>query len=176
MAMNTVLAAIALSLFVAVSADGRTFAQLACESRCLTAYKSCLLATRDVERCLDGYDVCAGACAGAIDVTLSGIDSDAMLGARGRRVEVTGHVDCPEGATFRLYAVSVSQPSTGAYAEGRGRGECLGEAVGWAIDAAAQGAAAFEAGDALACGIVSVRDADGVVSFRRWCVDVTLAE
>jgi len=89
----------------------------------------------------------------------------------GRKVQVEGHVTCPEGETFTIRTV-VSQDSTGAQAEGRVQGVCTGEfRQHWTAIARVQGPTPLEEGNATACGWADVSTYNGI---WHWCVRTRL--
>ena len=89
----------------------------------------------------------------------------------GRRVQVEGHVTCPEGDTFTIRTV-VSQDSTGVQAEGRVQGVCSGEfRQVWTAIATVRGPTPLEEGNATACGWADVSTYNGTY---HWCVHTHL--
>jgi hypothetical protein len=85
----------------------------------------------------------------------------------GRRVQVEGHVTCPEGDTFTIRTV-VSQDSIGVQAEGRVQGVCTGDfRQVWTAVARVQGPTPLEEGNATACGWADVSTYNGTY---HWCV------
>ncbi len=84
-------------------AQAYTFAQLACESRCLTEFKACAASQNhaggNYYLCEDTYYDCKFGCTGALDPFSSGISTPASVLSNGRRLVVSGHASCEAGAT-----------------------------------------------------------------------------
>lgn len=72
--------------------------------------------------------------------------------ANSRQVDVTGHLACTEGGTFRV-DVTITQASAGAEGEGHTQDKCTGETQTWTVLVVARGPAEFAPGPALVQGV-----------------------
>jgi hypothetical protein len=107
-------------------------------------------------------------------VVLNTIDHEAILGAGGRLVAVTGPLRC-SGVERARIRVTVSQRTTGAVAEGRWRGLCRRTTTTWTAGKfVPHGAAMFQAGTAQACALAVTRRAQRATDAKQWCRTITL--
>ncbi len=98
--------------------------------------------------------------------TVRGIHSPLAIGAGGRLVAVTGHIDCvPLGEVVTIQVV-VNQAATGAAAAGQGRVVCTGAPAPWVAPTLAVGPGGFVPGPSQACAL-----ATGPTTFVQWCRD-----
>lgn len=101
------------------------------------------------------------------------IDPLAFLTDAGRGVIVTGPITCtPRERVF--LSVTVTQRSTGAFAEGRGVSTCTGEPQQWEVAAPVKGRATFADGPAIAVAVARSTDHGTATDAHQWLVDVTL--
>ena len=103
------------------------------------------------------------------------IDAAGTIADHGRQVVLTGPLQCTQVEWVDL-RVTVTQRTTGAVAEGRVRlrgGTAVQE---WAVAAATQGSAAFEAGPATAVAIAVTSAKGEVTDAHQWLVGVMLEE
>jgi hypothetical protein len=105
-----------------------------------------------------------------------GINSPLTLAENGRKVVVTGHVNCTLGEDYEIQT-AVTQRTTGAMAKGRTVGRCSGreqqfEAATWVYDQAL-----FQPGKGQACAILITRSRNAITDVFQWCrkEDVELA-
>ena len=154
------------------------FAQLSCESRCYTAWKSCQTAQNhpggNYYLCEDNYYDCKFGCTGAIDSFSSGIDPTASLLSGGRRLVVSGHVSCQSGATYRILSASALQDTAVAISTTPFVATCTGDAQTWELVLVARGSAAFDVGPVHVCASGDVYDSTTLLATRQWCIDGTV--
>ena len=106
-------------------------------------------------------------------VLINTIDPVVTVTDRGRLLIVTGPITCTRGERAFL-RVTVSQRTTGAVAEGRGRVVCTGDNQQWEVHAATQGKASFDEGPAIAVAIARSADRGVITDAHQWLVEVTL--
>jgi hypothetical protein len=115
------------------------------------------------------------AAASAIDPAGSQVAGSALLGVNGTSVRVSGVVRCTVCRSFTLGA-TVSQPASGAVAQGGVRCVCHGSSERWLLTARTREATTFRAGPARVCVWVLARGAGNrAIDARQWCESVTLA-
>ena len=106
-------------------------------------------------------------------VRFRGFDSILAVSNNGRRIFVTGKLNCTAGDRVQVLA-RLTQRTTGAVAEGTWKGECTGHLQVWDTEAVSRSEAKFENGasEAVAFGVDSV---DGkATDVLQWLDDVTL--
>ena len=104
------------------------------------------------------------------------IDPQAVVGANGRHLVVTGPIrgDTPGE---RIYLrVTITQRSTGAVAEGVLVFILTGTPQHWQVDATTQGKETFEAGPATAVAIARTATGGNSTDAHQWLVNITLSE
>ena len=101
------------------------------------------------------------------------IDPLATITDRGRLVTVTGPISCTRGEQVFL-RVTLTQRTTGAFAEGSGRFACTGNDQQWEVHAATQGKASFNDGPAIAVAIARSAHRGKITDAHQWLVEVIL--
>jgi hypothetical protein len=101
------------------------------------------------------------------------IDPVANVSHHGRHLILTGPLACTEGERS-LLRVTVTQPSTGAIAEGIALITCTGETNQWTLRATTRGRAAFEEGPATATALAQTFVRGVTTDAHQWLVNVTL--
>ena len=165
-------------------AAARTFAQLACETRCMDQFRQCLTGggIKDVDSgsyntCESQAVTCKFGCTGAIDaIAVSGIDSSATRLAAGHRVLATGHLACETGASYTLLAVTATQDDAIAVSRTPFTGTCDGDAQDWEVALVTTGPDAFVEGEVELCAIAEVFEDEGAFETREWCVEAVLED
>jgi hypothetical protein len=104
---------------------------------------------------------------------LSRIDSVATVSENGRRLVLTGPVECTEGEKANIQ-VTVTQRSTGAVAKGRAIVTCTGNVDQWELRALAVGRESFEEGAATAVAFARTVNRGNTTDAHQWLVDITL--
>ena len=110
---------------------------------------------------------------GFADTNSSKIDTVAIVIDNGRRILLTGPVECGNGERADL-RVTVTQRQTGAVAEGHTFITCTGEPQQWEIDALTQGDQTFEEGPVV--GVLAGRTVSRgeTTDAHQWLVNITL--
>jgi hypothetical protein len=178
------IAFLAITILAPAPTTARTFAQLACETRCMDQFRKCLIGggTNDVDS--GGYSACEQqavhckfGCTGALDpIAVSGIDAEGRLVGRGHRVIVTGHLACEAGSSYTLLAVTAVQGDAIAVTRTRFSETCNDDSQPWEVALVTSGPDAFVPGEAQLCAIAEVFDEGGAVATREWCVAAVLEE
>ncbi len=101
------------------------------------------------------------------------INPVAILKSKGRKVTVSGPVQCDLGGNFEL-RVTVTQESTGAMAEGECKGECTGQVQKWEVNAILHGDTLFEEGPAEASARHCIQRHGKASSAHQWCKDIVV--
>ena len=101
------------------------------------------------------------------------IDDEAVLSRHGRRLMVTGPIECTAGERA-VVRVTVTQRATGAVAEGGTLISCTGELQHWEIGAWTLGKASFQEGAATAVAIATTHDQGNTSDAHQWLVPITL--
>ena len=101
------------------------------------------------------------------------IDDEAVVGRHGRRLLVTGPIQCTAGERA-VVRVTVTQRPTGAVAEGGTLISCTGEPQHWEIGAWTLGKASFQEGAAIATAIATTQDHGNATDAHQWLVPITL--
>ena len=101
-------------------------------------------------------------------------DPTAKIGKNGHVVRATGTLTCAVGERLFL-RLTVTQPQTAAYAEGRTRAKCTGAELQWKVRADGRLRTRFAQGAAQACALGITRRNGRPTDAHQWCVDVTLA-
>jgi hypothetical protein len=103
------------------------------------------------------------------------IDTVAIVTDNGRRILLTGPVECGDGERADL-RVTVTQRETGAVAEGHTFITCTGEPQRWEIDALTQGDQTFEEGPVV--GVLAGRTVSRgeTTDAHQWLVNITLVK
>jgi len=107
--------------------------------------------------------------------TLTRFDPTLEVNDNGRRVFVTGTVDCTAGGKVQIH-VSITQSSTGAVAEGNWKGECTGSLQTWVTDAVVHGSGELEAGDAQGVGLGITSSSGKSTDALQWLNEITLVQ
>ncbi len=105
----------------------------------------------------------------------TGFDLTLEVNDNGRRVSVTGPVDCTAGEQVQIH-VSITQRSTGAVAEGNWKGECTGSLQTWGTDAVVHGNGEFEAGAAQGVGLAVTSRRGKSTDAIQWLNEITLVQ
>lgn len=101
------------------------------------------------------------------------IDPVAIVTDDGRHIIATGPIGCTE--TQRAFVrVTVTQPSTGAVAEGRALITCTGNIQQWEVHAAIQGKETFQEGPATAVALARTTVRGDTDDAQQWLVNITL--
>ena len=100
-------------------------------------------------------------------------DPTAKISKNGRVVRATGTLTCAVGERLFL-RLTVTQPQTAAYAEGRTRARCTGAELQWQVRALGRLRTGFAQGTAQACALGITRRNGHPTDAHQWCVDVTL--
>ncbi len=100
-------------------------------------------------------------------------DPTAMIKKNGHVVRATGTLTCAAGERLFL-RLTVTQPQTAAYAEGRTRARCTGAELQWKVRATGRLRTRFAQGTAQACALGITRLNGHPTDAHQWCVDVTL--
>ena len=108
-------------------------------------------------------------------ITYNTVDPMAVLTDDGRHLIVTGPIECTPGERAYL-AVTVSQRTTGAIAEGRGIATCTGLTQQWDVNLEFQGREVFDDGPALAVAIARTTMHGVATDAHQWLVPVTLID
>ena len=106
-------------------------------------------------------------------LTLNTIDPAGIVTHQGRRIVVTGPLQCDRGETAWL-RVTVTQRSTGAVAEGHTQIACTGDIQPWQVQAPAQSNESFQEGAATAVAIARTTDRGAATDAHQWLVAITL--
>ena len=101
-------------------------------------------------------------------------DPTAKFTRNGHVVLATGTLTCAVGERLSL-RLTVTQPETAAYAEGRTRARCTGAELQWKVQAVGRLRTRFAQGTAQACALGITRRNGHPTDAHQWCVDVTLA-
>lgn len=103
------------------------------------------------------------------------IDTVAFVIDNGRRILLTGPVECGDGERADL-RVTVTQRETGAVAEGHTFVTCTGTPQRWEIDALTQGDQTFEEGPVV--GVLAGRTVSRgeTTDAHQWLVNITLVK
>jgi hypothetical protein len=101
------------------------------------------------------------------------IDPVATVSANGRRIVLTGPIECAAGERAHL-RVTVTQRETGAVAEGQARITCTGVSQQWTVRAPTRGAASFDEGPATAVALARTTDRGDITDAHQWLVAVAL--
>ena len=101
-------------------------------------------------------------------------DPTATIGKHGHVVRATGTLTCAAGERLFL-RLTVTQPQTAAYAEGRTRARCTGAELHWKVQAFGRLRTRFAEGTAQACALGITRLNGHPTDAHQWCVDVTIA-
>lgn len=142
--------------------------------------------------CVPGIFLLAGACNEApttvpstADHELSGapvihkrvarntIDPTGAVTGNGHHVIVTGPILCTAGELAELRA-TVTQRTTGAVAEGRGRITCTGADQTWKLRLEKAGRESFQEGEATAVAIAVTLNEGKATDAQQWLVNVML--
>jgi hypothetical protein len=112
---------------------------------------------------------------GFVDTNSSKIDTVAIVIDNGRRILLTGPVECGDGERADL-RVTVTQRETGAVAEGHTFVTCTGTPQRWEIDALTQGDQTFEEGPVV--GVLAGRTVSRgeTTDAHQWLVNITLVK
>jgi len=102
------------------------------------------------------------------------IDAQAVIAANGRRLIVSGPIQCTAGERVSI-RVTVTQRSTGAIAEGSVVGVCTGNIDRWEVQATTRGKEAFQEGAATAVAIATTTTGGQTTDAHQWLVNMTLA-
>lgn len=106
-------------------------------------------------------------------VRVTRFDPALSLNASGRRVFVTGTVECTQGEKVQLH-LTISQRLTGAVAEGNWKGVCTGNPQVWETDAVTQADGKFQLGAAQAVGFGVTISQGKPTDAIQWFDDITL--
>jgi hypothetical protein len=117
---------------------------------------------------VSGTVLCASTCKPA-----AAFDRAALFTNGGRTVQVSGPITCGVGDSVQIRA-TVSQPLTGAVAEGIWSKQCTGTVLHWHITAAVTDGAHFSAGGADGAGLAVVRAHGMPRSAIQWIRPLTL--
>lgn len=107
-------------------------------------------------------------------ITANTIDPVATITDNGRRLRVTGPIQCTVNERVEL-RVTVTQRSTGAVAEGTTRFTCTGDLQHWKVRASIQGHETFEEGPATAVALALTTDHGKTTDALQWLVNIALA-
>jgi hypothetical protein len=144
------------------------------ERNCLIS-KLSICAGDAITICLSTCSSRASACRSNCYVASSDVDAVARLADSGRRLIVTGPLQCDEGLEVRDLHVSVIQTGVGATAEGRGRLTCTGGGQSWSVDAVLHGPGQLRPFDvAEVCAVADFGQPGLEVEVKRWCRQVTV--
>jgi hypothetical protein len=102
------------------------------------------------------------------------IDPVSTITGNGRNIIVTGPIRCGESQRAHI-AVTVSQRSTGAIAEGDTQLVSTGETQHWEIRASTRGSQTFQEGPATAVALGRTTDRGVTDDAHQWLVNITLA-
>ena len=102
------------------------------------------------------------------------IDPTARLADNGRTLVVTGPIQCSETQPTYM-RVTVSQRSTGAFANGIAQVTCTPDERQWEVRVTAQGNATFEEGPAIATALARSTLDGSPDDAHQWLVEITLA-
>lgn len=100
-------------------------------------------------------------------------DPTAEVSKNGRVIRATGPVTCDVGERFSL-RLTITQPQTAAYAEGRTRAQCTGAELQWEVRAIGLLRTQFAEGTAQACALGITRSDGRPTDTDQWCVEVAL--
>jgi len=100
-------------------------------------------------------------------------DPTAKISKNGHVIRATGTLTCDIGERLFL-RLTVTQPQTAAYAEGRTRARCTGAELQWKVRALGRLRTRFAEGTAQACALGITRLNGHPTDAHQWCVDVTL--
>jgi hypothetical protein len=100
-------------------------------------------------------------------------DPTAKVSKNGHVIRATGTLTCAAGERLFL-RLTVTQPQTAAYAEGRTRARCTGAELHWQVRALGRLRTRFAQGTAQACALGITRLNGHPTDAHQWCVDVTL--
>ena len=100
-------------------------------------------------------------------------DPTAKISKNGHVIRATGTLTCAVGERLFL-RLTVTQPQTAAYAEGRTRARCTGAELQWQVRALGRLRTRFAQGTAQACALGITRLNGHPTDAHQWCVDVTL--
>ena len=100
-------------------------------------------------------------------------DPAAKISKNGHVIRATGTLTCAVGERLFL-RLTVTQPQTAAYAEGRTRARCTGAELQWQVRAFGRLSTRFAQGTAQACALGITRLNGLPTDAHQWCVDVTL--
>jgi hypothetical protein len=100
-------------------------------------------------------------------------DPTATVSKNGHVIRATGTLTCAVGERLFL-RLTVTQPQTAAYAEGRTRARCTGAELQWQVRALGRLRTRFAEGTAQACALGITRLNGYPTDAHQWCVDVTL--
>jgi len=101
------------------------------------------------------------------------IDPTGAVSGKGDHVTVTGPIACTAGELAELRA-TVTQRTTGAVAEGRGRITCTGSDQTWKLRLEKKGGESFQEGEATAVAIAVTFDEGKATDAQQWLVTVSL--
>jgi hypothetical protein len=111
----------------------------------------------------------------SIGIPSTAFDPTLKVHDNGRRVSVTGTVDCSAGERVQIH-VRITQRSTGAVAEGNWKGKCTGSLQTWEIDAVVHGSGELEAGAAQGVGLAVTSSRGKSTDAIQWLNEITLIQ